>query len=115
MSGILNHAAMRRPPTAGNTIDDDTVAADTATAAIELTSTDTITIKSGQRWISVAVDQPFSVIFGDSAVGAPTNAGHFAAGVQDFLCDKNETHIRIIAPTTGPNYLIWDSGVKVDA
>lgn len=101
----LTNATRRVPPTSSNRVTGATLAASTASSAVEL--------GKGAGWYTVACSSAFNLLAGDSAVSAPADLDVFAAGGQDFYCTEGMTHVRIII-TAGGDYQIHKSSMGTE-
>ena len=101
--GAVENGTRVRPPSTGNANNVDLVAA-TATAAIA-----TGLGAFSDFWISIVVNQPHNILFGDSDVAAPASKYVFPAGyVHNYELDPgagDNTHFRVIASATAE--MLW--------
>jgi hypothetical protein len=102
MPAFSDAASCFTPPATGNATETSCTAA-TATAAVA-----TGVGETNDRWISVAVSQPFNILFGESGVAAPANTGVFPPGVHSFILNRMLTHFRVTTTANG-TCLSWKS------
>jgi hypothetical protein len=100
LEDVVSNATQRVPPTSGNRVGGATLAASTASSAIEL--------GKGAGWYTIACSSAFNLLAGDASVSAPADLDVFAAGGVDFYCTDAMTYVRIII-TAGGDYQIHKS------